>query len=178
MSKRISNIPSPHGLELHIRAQKEWGVLIFVPVWFAFWTFGGVQAIKWVVHPTSSAPNLFLILWLVGWAFGEVWAVYVWLWTAFGEEIVQVREGSLKLRRDILDLGRSQTFSLSSVRNLRASGIFPSHSNWENMLIQMKLRGGTVAFDCEGETVRFGIQLTEPEAQEVVAVLKPFLPTP
>jgi hypothetical protein len=40
----------------------------------------------------------------------------------------------------------------------------------------MKLGGGTVGFDSQGETHRFGIQLTEPDAQEVVRELKPFLP--
>jgi hypothetical protein len=42
--------------------------------------------------------------------------------------------------------------------------------------MQMKLAGGTVGFDCQGKTQRFGIQLTEPEAQQVVAELKPYVP--
>jgi hypothetical protein len=37
--------------------------------------------------------------------------------------------------------------------------------------------GGTVGFDVDGQVKKFGIQLTEPEAQEVVRELKPHLPS-
>jgi hypothetical protein len=39
----------------------------------------------------------------------------------------------------------------------------------------MKLRGGSVGFDIQCQTVRFGIQLAEAEANEVVQLLKPWL---
>jgi len=176
MSSRVSNLPSINGVELHIRAQKDWGSLIFLPLWLTFWTFGGLKAMSWVVEPRSSAPNAFIALWLVGWACGEVWATYTWFWIAFGKEIVQLKEGSLDVKRDVLGFGRNRRFPLSAVKNLRASGIFPSSSNWENMLIQMRLRGGTVAFDDGEKTIRFGIQLSEPESREVVDALRPWLP--
>jgi hypothetical protein len=50
--------------------------------------------------------------------------------------------------------------------NLRASGVFPSASYWANLLIQMRLSGGTVGFDSHGRTQKFGIQLTESEARK------------
>jgi hypothetical protein len=169
-------VPSIAGVEIHIFAKKEWSALIFLPLWLAIWTFAGIVAMKWVLRPAPSTPRAFVSLWLVGWALGEAWAVYSWSWTAFGKEILEVKEGVLTTKRDILGLGRSRRFPIGSVANLRASGIFPSSSNWENYLTQMKLGGGTVAFDSQGKIVRFGIQLTEPEAQEVVRELKPWLP--
>lgn len=127
---------------------------------------------KWVLHPQPSTSRAFLSLWLIGWAFGEGWAVYQWFWAAFGREIVRVREGQLTIKRDILGRGTQRTFPIGTVANLRASGVFPSSWSWNDY---RKLAGGTVAFDSQGKTSRFGVQLTEPEAQEVVRELMPYL---
>jgi hypothetical protein len=170
-------LPTVSGTELYILSKKDWGSLIFIPVWLAFWTFGGITAMKWVIHPGPSTPRAFITLWLAGWLFGEVWAIYWWLWTAFGKEIVTIREGVLSIKRDILGYGRTRSFPVRSIRDLRASGVFPSNSYWENYLVQLKLAGGTVGFEVQGQTKKFGIQLTEPEAQEVVRELKPYLPS-
>ena len=173
---RLQRLPTVNGTELHILAKKDWGSLIFIPVWLSFWTFGGITAMKWLVHPGPSTPRAFFALWLAFWFLGEVWAIYWWFWTAFGKEIVTIREGALSIKRDILGYGRIRSFPVGSVRNLRPSGVFPSKSYWENYLVQLKLVGGTVGFDVDGQVKKFGIQLTEPEAQEVVQELKSHLP--
>jgi hypothetical protein len=175
MDDRVQKQSSTIGDEIHIAAKKEWWSLVFLPVWLAGWTFGGITAMKWILHPGPSTPRAFISLWLLGWALGESWAVYQWFWTAFGKEIVQIKEGNITIKRDILGRGRSRSFPIGSVTNLRASGIFPSSSYWDNYLVQMRLLGGTVAFDSQGRTQRFGIQLTETEAQHVVQELKPYL---
>jgi hypothetical protein len=174
-SNRISQIPVVMGVELHIAAKRVWGNLFFLPVWFAFWTFGGLMAMRWVINPGTSTPRLFISLWFVGWAFGETWATYQWFWTAFGKEIVKVNQGTLTIKRDILGYGTTRSFVVDTVRNLRASGFFPSNSYWENYLAQMKLGGGSIGFDSQGKTHRFGIQLTESDAQNAVEKLKAYL---
>ena len=172
---RIQRLPQISGMELHILAKRDWGSLIFMPVWLAFWTFGGILAVKVLLHPGPSTPRAFFSLWLTFWLLAEVWVIYWWLWTAFGKEIVTIREGALNIKRDILGYGRTRSFSIGSIANLRPSGFFPSNSYWENYLVQLKLAGGTVGFDVQGQIKKFGIQLTEPEAQEVVRELKPYL---
>jgi hypothetical protein len=172
---RLQRLPTASGTELHILAKKDWSSLIFIPVWLAFWTFGGITAMKWVIHPGPSTGRAFITLWLAGWLLGEVWAMYWWFWTAFGKEIVTIREGALSIKRDILGYGRIRSFPVGSIRNLRSSGVFPSNSYWDNYLVALKLVGGTVGFDVAGQVKKFGIQLTEPEAQEVVRELKPYL---
>ncbi len=176
MANRVHKLLSPTGFGIYITAKKEWWSLMFLPVWIAGWTFGGLMAMKWVLHPGPSTPIAFISLWLLGWALGEGWAIYQWFWTAFGKEVVQIREGDLTIKREILGRGRTRTFPIGSVTDLRASGIFPSSSYWDNYLVQMRLRGGTVAFDSQGRTQRFGIQLTESEAQQVVQELRSYLP--
>jgi hypothetical protein len=174
-SNRIIRMPVVTGVELHIAAKRVWSNILFLPVWLTFWTFGGLMAMKWVVHPGPSTPRLFISVWLVGWALGETWAIYQWFWTAFGKEIVKVSGGTLTIKRDILGHGKTNTFQVGRVMNLRASGFFPSNSYWENYLANLKLAGGTVGFDSQGKTQRFGIQLMESDARAVVEELKPYL---
>jgi hypothetical protein len=174
---RVQQLPMVNGTELRILAKRDWGSLIFAPAWLAFWTFGGIMVMKWLIHPGPSTPRAFLGLWLTFWLLAEVWVLYWWLWTAFGKEIVTIREGALGIRRDILGYGRTKSFPIGSVRNLRASGLFPSNSYWDNYLVQLKLAGGTVGFEVQGQVKKFGIQLTEPEAEEVVRDLMPYLPS-
>jgi hypothetical protein len=139
---------------------------------------GAYRAVmRWLIHPGPSTPRAFLSLWLTFWLLAEAWGIYWWLWSAFGKEIVTIKEGSLGIKRDILGYGRTRTFPVGSVTNLRASGFFPSNSYWDNYLVQLKLAGGTVGFDTQGQVKKFGIQLSEPEAQEVVRELKPCLPS-
>jgi hypothetical protein len=175
MDNRVHKLSSLSSNGIYITARKEWWSLAFTPVWLVGWTFGGITAMKWVLRPGPSTSRGFISVWLLGWAFGEGWAIYQWFWAAFGKEIIEIREGELTIKRDILGRGRSRTFPIGSVTNLRASGIFLSSSYWDNYLVQMRLRGGTVAFDSQGRTQRCGIQLTESEAQQVVQELKPYL---
>jgi hypothetical protein len=175
MSSRVQKIPTVTGIELRILAKREWWPLIFLPVWLAFWTVGGLVAVNWMIHPGPDTPRSFVLLWLIGWALGEIWAAYQFLWTAFGKEIVKVREGALSIKRDILGYGRIRSYPIGTVANLRASGFFPSDSYWSNYLAQMKLAGGTVGFESRGRTERFGIQLKEEEARQVVQELSPYL---
>jgi len=111
---RLRQLQTVSGTELHILARKEWGSLIFTPAWLAFWTFGGIMVIKWLIHPGPSTSRAFLSLWLTFWLLAEVWVVYWWLWTAFGKEIVTIREGVFEIKRDVLGYGRKRSFLLEA----------------------------------------------------------------
>jgi hypothetical protein len=120
-----------------------------------------------------------MAVWLVLWAAGWLWTAYVWLWSAFGKEVVTVGYGDLILKRDILGCGRRRVFPVSEVSNLRARdlrGAAPQRRSGPQSLFD--LSGGVIAFDSGGQTHRFGIQLGDNEAQEVVARLAEHLPIP
>ncbi len=120
-----------------------------------------------------------MVVWLVFWGAAWLWTAYVWLWMAFGKELVTISYGNLVLRMDILGYGRSKVFPVSEVSNLRASGLFGSPlRGWSRAWDAYGLSGGVIAFDSGGKTHRFGVQLEEDEAQHVVAQLAEHLPMP
>ncbi len=146
-------------------------MLIFFSFWFVCWTVGGVTAVVFLLHPDSGPPVLLMVLWLVVWAAAELGVGYVWLWRAFGKELVTVGYGNLILKKDILGYGRSKVFPVSQVSNLRASGLFGSFLRGWGWSKFYGLSGGVIAFESGGKTHRFGIELEEDEARQVVAEL-------
>jgi len=154
---------------------------MFLPIWFAGWTVGGVLAIRSLLHPgffRPQPPDLFMAVWLVFWAAAEVWVAYALLWNAFGKELVTVGHGHLILKMDILGCGRSKVFPVSQVLNLSARGLFGSALQRSSRTWMWGLGGGVIAFESGGKTHRFGMWLEEEEAQEVVAQLAEHLPIP
>src|SRR5208282_1174585 len=100
---------------------------------------------------------------------------YLVLWHIVGKEIVTIANGQLTIKREILGFGRSHIYPVTKIRNLRASGIFGSPCTLAGMMNAWGLRGGVVAFDCDGKTHRFGAHLEEDEARQVVENLQSHL---
>jgi hypothetical protein len=175
MGNRHTTELTTEGHRISIASKKNWSMLLILPLWLAGWTFGGFMALKVILHPKPETPVLFFCIWMVGWAAGEAWALYMFLWTAFGKEVVTAGDGNLVLRKDILGYGRSRVFPISQVQNLRASGLFGSLQGWSGMMRLYGFSGGVIAFDVQNATQRFGIQLDENEAQEIIEELRSHL---
>ena len=116
-------------------------------------------------------PQLFLAVWLVGWLAGELFAALAWSWMAFGEEVISVPPGNLAIARRIGPWGITRHYPLNECTALRAAGWFGTPGSVSDSLRPWGLSGGTVAFDYQGRTVRFGIGLDEAEAHAVAEEL-------
>ena len=159
------------GSEIRISSPKNIFMLIFLPIWLTGWTIGGAFAIKQVISG-GSEEVWFLLIWLCGWIVGETFALYAFLWGIFGFEVIAAELGSLRIKRSILGYGRSRNYEISRLSNLRASGFFGPMMSWSSGMAEWGLSGGTIAFDYEGKTKRFGIHLNENDATQLVSTLK------
>jgi hypothetical protein len=140
--------------------------MVFLPFWLFFWTIGGATAI--VVFIRGSGPRAFLGVWLVGWLLGEIFVALAWCWMAFGREVISVRQRTLGVARAIGNLTMEKRYDLDECTGLRASGWFGPPFSFSANLRQWGLSGGTIAFEQNGKTVRFGLGLEETEARSVV----------
>jgi len=196
---RIKRISRWKGCELHIEAPLQLTLLLLL-IWLAGWTYALVQIIKDLKHH----PSVFLTVWLCGWTFGGVYAVYTVLWIIFGKEVVIVSEGTLSIRHDVFGLGRTRRFPLASVANLRVDVASQLLFCWPWKLAEASARnkayqGGSLVFDNLNKTgrswlrsliagdvslisddvdntERFGLQLDEGEARQVIHELTPYIP--
>ncbi len=167
IGKRIAITPD----EIQISSPKNIFMLLFMPVWLIGWTIGGSVAM-WQVISGQTKEAWFLIIWLCGWLVGEIFVLYAFLWGAFGKELIMAERGIIKIKRSIFGYGPSRQFELAKLSNLRASGFFATTMSWSFNMAYWGITGGTVAFDYENKPKRFGINLNEEDANQLVKTMK------
>jgi hypothetical protein len=117
-----------------------------------------------------SNESWFAIIWTTGVILIIAYSIVILLWLLFGVEVIKVDYASIKLRRQILGLGRTLEYNGDHVRKLRAAPIvyattgYRSSFTWE----YLGLSGGQIAFDYGAKTIRFGGGLDEAEACIIV----------
>jgi len=172
IGKRIKIFKTTSGeATIQIASPKNLFLLIFLPIWLLAWTAGGVFAVLQAILGTGKG-NLFLFIWFCGWLAAEIFISAIFLWGAFGKEIVSLLEGRLIIKRSVFNYGRIRAFEIPKVCCLRSSGFFGSMLSWNLGMAYWGLSGGTVAFDYRHKTERFGINLSEKDATALVAYLK------
>jgi hypothetical protein len=148
--------------------------MAFLPFWIAGWTLGGLVALRRLIH--GYGDQIFLVIWLGVWLVGEVLATSEWLWTVFGYEVLNIRGGYVRVRRTLFERGfREKSFLLHDLSNLRAAGDFGSKFPPGHIHGVWSFTGGNVAVDHGTETHRFGVDLEEQDARELVEALKGYL---
>ena len=128
-------------------ARGKWGEILFIfCVWFPFWTFAGMVVYR------------------------------AWRWQVGGREVIVIHKSIMELRRENGLKQDSRTFDLQSVRNLRFDpnsmipdfALSPEKAS-RSMQVMLRSKGGTIAFDYNGLTHRFGIGLSEIEANRLIS---------
>ena len=158
-------------ITVRIKTPKNWFLLIVGPIWLTFWTIGGYAAINAVLRGTHDW--FFYIFWLGGWVVGEIAVSVSILWTAFGEEIISVRDGTFEHVRHVFGLGRRRTFPLKKLSRLRTQGPFPKLNSFRSFF--RGVFSPTIAVDMShGRTYKFGLDLDKNSATYLVTELKPY----
>ena len=158
-----------YGPEILIPVQRNWPLIVLMPLWLGVWTTGIAGVAGEVVSGRARDGEVVVFeLWMVAAVLGAGAVAYAWLWNAIGREVVGLRPGVLVIRRDVAGLGLSREFSLADVRNLRVSSPPSDASRWVPPL-RFGRDPGVIAFDHGARTVRFGDGIDEAEASLVVA---------
>jgi hypothetical protein len=161
-----------NAITIRFKTPRNWFLLLIGPIWLTGWTIGGIAAIKALINGTHDW--FFYIFWLGGWVFGEIWVSFLVLWTAFGEEVVSIRNGTFEHVRHVFGFGRRRYFRLNKLSRLRAAGPFPALNSFKSSF-RGGMPDGSVAVRVRpGKTYRFGIYLNKDQARNLVAELKPY----
>jgi hypothetical protein len=102
--------------------------------------------------------------------------LFLALWNTFGSEVVWVTSRTLSVKRDLFGFGRTTAFSAESICNMRAVGVFGRPPVWSYNFALYGFGPGVVAFEQDRRTRRFGMQLEEGEARQLVERLRQHLP--
>jgi hypothetical protein len=144
------------------------GLRIAVPSRWNWFTFlvGAVLTpfiLLWVLLDLRSKPFAIAITFLM-------WLIFfprVWVWNLAGKEIIYLSRDTLSVHYSMLGVGWTFRYRLSGVSNFRYGAPFHSRYGSENR---------TIVFDYEYMPRRFGLYLSESEANQLIAVLRTRIP--
>ena len=163
------------GETIRIKATRPVFPLLFLPVWLAAWTVGGIAAITQFLQHFEP----FLLFWLCGWALGWVFAAGSIGWMLFGSEMLRVVGRDLELGFQIAIWSRRKIYEGSQVRSLRAC----TQSNPMLSAFRFSVpffggaRYGSIQFNYGARTLYAASGLDEAEAQSIVGRLLRRLPS-
>jgi hypothetical protein len=167
------------GLEITIRAQREWFVVVFVVVWLSFWLYGGAHAVADLVTGRTGGDTPFLLVWLVAWAAATVLAFASLAWRLAGREIVALAPDELRVTRAVGPFRRTRRFARHRIARVRTDpwrggrrSAWRSVQTGGDWLAVWGLGGGSVVFDYGARTHRFGIRLDEAESAQIAELLR------
>ncbi len=101
-----------------------------------------------------------------------VLAVYSLIWQIVGKEVIEINAQMLVITRQILGWKRLREYSTEAVKDLRLN---TQHLNaYVPIRSFQKILGqdGMVAFDYGAKTVRFGLEIDEAEAKQIINALQ------
>jgi hypothetical protein len=162
----------PEGLEIIIPARRHLLVLLFLGVWLVGWLMGEMTVTAQFFSRRPAGAAAFLLIWLMFWTLGGGLAAYIWLWMLVGKERILMGTSMLQMKRDVLGVGRTQTYEFYKIRNLRVASEPTGPRDAGAALRLAGLVGGLIAFEHEGKTVRFGAGIDETEARRIVDRMK------
>ena len=160
------------------------GWIVLVPVLLIGWGLGLVPPVLLakLVHDASGRwPEILIVafIWFPFWTLAGMIIFRALRWQLGGREVIAIHEGVLELRRETGLSRRSLAFELSGVRNLRYAPepTVPAPSVSFNkslraMQVMLRAEGGSIAFDHDGHALRFGIGLSESEANRLITTIR------
>lgn len=170
--------------------------IIWFCIWLTVWSYIIISLIVYVLAPmlivfSGLAENVvsqqtdysavyffvaFAVLFgLAFFALGSI-VTYSLLWQIFGQEIIEIDSQVMSVSRKIFAWKKASEYSSESVNDLRVS--IPQQAFFAPMRSLQYLLGqnGIIAFDYGAKIFRFGLEIDEAEAKQIISALKPHLP--
>jgi hypothetical protein len=161
------------GLRIEIPAKRESGFHAFLGAWLGLWTLAGVGMLAGGWGFDEAFPIFWLCCWVLVWLLIAA-SLY---WSLLGREIVTATPGELIVERAAGPFRSEKRFDASRVNRLRMDAypglprsLFGGLWSWRATL-ELYGFGGSVVFDYEGRTRRFGSKLDEAESRQLVELI-------
>jgi hypothetical protein len=165
--QRAFTSETPAGFEIRVPVERSWWGIGFLPFWLTGWAIGWGVTFYGLITGGGGPPVAFAIPWLILWTGAGAMAFSWWIWLVSGREVVVIDGVRLRMRREVRGFARERTYELASVSNVRFSPPVTQEAN-AGAAFPLIAFSGSIAFDVEGETKRFGMGIEEPESKVIV----------
>ena len=167
----VSVNENPEGIEIITPPSKSYTANLFLVLWLVGWMYGEIVIFGRIMDHSDRTADAISIFWMFGWTLGGIFAGVMWLWNNKGYEIIRIDDKEIRLIKVYVIFTRSKIFDIYRVRNLRVNRIIPSMDSMSEGMEFWGLSGGAIAFDYDMDTLKFGLSLSEEEAEKVVQAI-------
>lgn len=158
---------------IRIPARRSVPFLLFISIWLAGWTAGGLS----VIGEFRASHDLFLGFWLCAWAAGVGFASLMIVWMLAGSETLRVIQGDLENSWRIGPVTWRKLYEGARVQTLKPAPQHPFFSSFRvSAPFGIYSQFGAVQFDYGARTIRLAPGLDEAEARLIVERLRKGLP--
>ena len=152
------------GLRIVIPPTRKWYPILLLSIFIAAWVYGLISIVRQGHNKGGGLPLPYAVLAM---NVGVGLVTYALFWQVLGREVIIVNGQWLKTRREIGRWGRTHEYMLAQIRDLRAA------QGNEQPSFASGMSGGTsIALDYGAKTYRFGRDIDEAEAKEIVKTIK------
>lgn len=175
IGKRISVLTKENLLSIVIlpTADKRKTGMLFL--WLMAWTVCGLIVLANYPRLQTQDTKLFVIVYLSFWAYFEFKIVRAFMWKRFGKEKLWIQDGTVFYQREVNGRGKVKEYELELINEFKTIEVNKGDfSDFINQSFWIK-GGERLEFDCQAKIIRFGMQLEENEAKDLLNVIKKFL---
>lgn len=170
------------GIDIIIPSKKNWFAIVFLMLWLGGWCMGETFAVTGLLglglfgKAAAGGVNLFLIFWLTGWTIGGFFAFRTLIWNLSGKEVINIRQGEIKLSKKGALFTKPKVYSLNEAKNFR---LFENTDSDIPFLGTGRTRnslsidiGGTIGFDYGMKTIKFAGGIDDAEANHILQKIR------
>ena len=152
--------------------KKKLGIMF---LWLLAWTVCGIIVFASYFRLQDRDSKLFVIIYLSFWSYFEYNIVRAFIWKKFGREKLWIRDGIVHYQREINRKGKVREFNLALVSPIKLIEVRKT-SFADSFYQSFWVKGGErLEFESQGRAIRFGMQLTDEEASNVLNETNSFI---
>lgn len=172
IGKRISVVKTDEEFSVVISAASTKRPAYFLFFWLICWASCGIVIIPEYRNTENENFKVFIIVFSFFWLYFFIRSLYSFFWKLYGMEIIKIKQGKFFVRRAVKSWGKVHVYDSDFMKDIRVRALNPhsvmnaiSSADWlENREM--------LAFDYYGKEIRFGYNLREEEAKELLKMVK------
>ncbi len=146
--------------------------LKIVWIWLILWTLSGIVVFSQFFLPVPREEKLIYAVWMAFWAYFEYKASVLLSWRRKGKEIIQFSEAGFTYRRDINGRGIDKFYDRKHISEIKSVNFNDRKVLAKVQPLYWNMGSETILFTVNGKQEALGFQLTEPEAIQVLKIMK------
>ena len=178
---RHSSSQTDEGLQIILPSKKNYLLILWYGLWLIMWVFmtGTVTFflaffILLAIKESNSGMWIFamfitfMLLFLLGIGLP---AIYAFFWQLAGKEIISVNSAVMSITNQIFGWKKVYEYGIMDIKDLRAS--IPQKDLFARVkILQFSKQNGMISFDYGAKTFRFGLDIDEAEAKQIVSEIQ------